>query len=177
MEPMSIPPRPDVVATITTPRVTPTPRENFSSVLARGVARGAASAASLVPGVPLVALAVRGGISGVSGPSTTASAMPLSLASNSALSSAAGTAEGPASSVLASASTPASTVSSLASAASGTTTGDGGVESSIQQSQEMNMYFLQIQQQVDAQNRTFTTLSNVLKAQSDTVKNAIGNIH
>ena len=56
------------------------------------------------------------------------------------------------------------------------TTGDGGVESSLAQSQEMNMYYLQIQETVNAQNRTFSALSNVLKAEHDTVKTAIGNI-
>ena len=54
--------------------------------------------------------------------------------------------------------------------------GEGGVESSLQQAQQMNMYYLQIQEQVNAQNRTFSTLSNVLKAEHDTVKTAIGNI-
>ena len=52
----------------------------------------------------------------------------------------------------------------------------GSIESSLQQSQDMNLYFLQIQETVNAQNRSFTTLSNVLKAQHDTVKTAIGNI-
>jgi hypothetical protein len=55
--------------------------------------------------------------------------------------------------------------------------GDGGIQASLMQSQQMNLYFIQVQQQVDAQNRTFTTLSNVLKTENDTVKNAIGNIH
>ena len=54
--------------------------------------------------------------------------------------------------------------------------GEGGIESSLQQSQEMNLYYLQIQEQVNAQNRSFSTLSNVLKAEHDTVKTAIGNI-
>jgi hypothetical protein len=52
----------------------------------------------------------------------------------------------------------------------------GGLESSLQQSQEMNLYYLQIQEAVNAQNRSFTALSNVLKAEHDTVKTAIGNI-
>jgi hypothetical protein len=55
--------------------------------------------------------------------------------------------------------------------------GDGGIQASLMQSQQMNLYFIQVQQEVDAQNRTFTTLSNVLKTENDTVKNAIGNIH
>ena len=55
--------------------------------------------------------------------------------------------------------------------------GEGGnLESSLQQSQEMNLYYLQIQEAVNAQNRSFSTLSNVLKAEHDTVKTAIGNI-
>jgi len=52
----------------------------------------------------------------------------------------------------------------------------GGIDQSLQQSQEMNLYFLQIQQEVNQQNQTFTTLSNVMKSEADTVKNAIGNL-
>ena len=37
-------------------------------------------------------------------------------------------------------------------------------------------YNLEIQERVNAENRTFSTLSNVLKAEHDTVKTAIGNI-
>jgi hypothetical protein len=55
--------------------------------------------------------------------------------------------------------------------------GDGGIESSLAQSQEMNMYYLQIQQAVNDQNRTFTTLSNVLEVEHNTAKSAISNIH
>jgi hypothetical protein len=40
----------------------------------------------------------------------------------------------------------------------------------------MFMSYLQVQETVNAQNRSFTTLSNVMKAQHDTVKTAIGNI-
>jgi hypothetical protein len=56
------------------------------------------------------------------------------------------------------------------------TAGDGGIEGSLAQAQEMNLYYLQIQEEVNAQNRTFSALSNVLKAEHDTVKTAIGNI-
>jgi hypothetical protein len=54
--------------------------------------------------------------------------------------------------------------------------GGGGIDASLQQAQEMNLYYLQIQQHVQQQNQTFSTLSNVMKAEHDTVKNAIGNI-
>jgi hypothetical protein len=55
--------------------------------------------------------------------------------------------------------------------------GDGGLQASLVQSQQMNLYYLQLQQEVDAQNRSFSTLSNVLKSENDTEKNAIGNMH
>jgi hypothetical protein len=72
----------------------------------------------------------------------------------------------------------------LGATAPGTGTGMGmgtgtdavGIEGSLAHSQEMNLYFLQVQEQVNAQNRSFTALSNVLKAQHDTVKTAIGNL-
>jgi hypothetical protein len=38
------------------------------------------------------------------------------------------------------------------------------------------LYYLQLQQQISAESRAYTALSNVLKARHDTVKNAIGNI-
>lgn len=40
----------------------------------------------------------------------------------------------------------------------------------------MNLYYLELQEQISAENRAYTTLSNVMKARHDTVKNAIGNI-
>jgi hypothetical protein len=65
----------------------------------------------------------------------------------------------------------------VAGALGGLTGADGSVEGALAQSQEMNLYFLQLQTQVDAQNRSYTALSNVLKSEHDTVKTAIGNIH
>ena len=62
-----------------------------------------------------------------------------------------------------------------ASGASGTS--DASIESSMAQSEQMNLYYLQIQEQVNAQNRTFTALSNVLEVEHSTAKSAIGNIH
>jgi hypothetical protein len=55
-------------------------------------------------------------------------------------------------------------------------TGDGAVENALERSQEMNLYFIQLQEQVASQNRAYMAYSNVLKARHDTVKNAIGNI-
>lgn len=48
-----------------------------------------------------------------------------------------------------------------------------GPESAMMQD---NMAFLELQQQMQADNRRFTTLSNVLKARHETAKNSINNI-
>ncbi len=57
------------------------------------------------------------------------------------------------------------------------TTDPTGMQGTLQESQEMNIYYLQLQEQVNQQNRTYSALSDVLKAEHDTVKTAIGNIH
>jgi hypothetical protein len=62
-------------------------------------------------------------------------------------------------------------------AGAGGTGTDGGLESSMAQSQALNLYYLQVQEEVNAQNRTFTALSNVLEVEHNTAKSAIGNIH
>jgi hypothetical protein len=139
------PVRPNVVSVQSMPRPTPTPpRVKFGEVLAggaRGLVRGATSAMSMLPGGPLMAVAIRGG-GAVHAPGGSAALRP----------------EGP------------------GGAGAGVGAEAGGIESSLAQAQEMNLYYLQLQEAVNAQNRTFTALSNVLKAEHDTVKTAIGNI-
>jgi hypothetical protein len=163
MDPRILPPvRPDVVTISSAPRPTPTPvRVPFQQVLAaasRSIVAGAEGAMSFLPGGPLLAAAVRGAPAptpmrpmlggGISAASTLAPEGPAAAG--------AGTASG--------------------AAGTGGRGGESGIEDSLAQAQEMNLYYLQIQEQVNAQNRTFTTLSNVLKAEHDTVKTAIGNI-
>jgi hypothetical protein len=174
-----IPPsRADVVTVPTTPRPTSTPlRVRFSDVLAGGAAalvHGAEAVASTLPGAPLAAVAVRGGASmGTSAtPSSTLGSAP-SFASSVSV-----TPEGPGGA------TTGVGLMSLGSAATGGTTASGAsgtsdasIESSMAQSEQMNLYYLQIQEQVNAQNRTFTALSNVLEVEHSTAKSAIGNIH
>ncbi len=152
MDPRSSIVRSGITAVPTTARPTPTPaRVSFSAVLSaggKGLLSGASFAAGLLPGGPMIATAIRSGTGSIAG----------SFSPNATLGSAGGnfTAEG--------------------SAAAGTAPAQSSVESSLQQSQEMNLYYLQIQEAVNAQNRSFTTLSNVLKAEHETVKTAIGNI-
>ena len=181
MDSPSISSRPDVTVATTAPRVTPIPaRGVFKQVLAQSIVRGAETAMKILPGSPLMAVAVRGG--GGAG-----SALGVPMTGVGSPLRAGGAPEGPGggstrSTVLGSAAHGAisGALTSATGAPVGTGTGAdpaaGGIESSLQQSQEMNLYYLQIQEAVNAQNRSFTALSNVLKAEHDTVKTAIGNI-
>lgn len=173
METRSIAARPDISLATTTARVTPTPprASRFGEVLSSTVVRGAESAMRVLPGSPMMALAVRGatGSGGSIG-------VPMSTMSS---------AQGPAAGNSLRPGSPATTVGhsivgsvpSVAGAAPAATGSEGGgLDASLQQSQDMNLYYLQIQESVNAQNRSFTALSNVMKAEHDTVKTAIGNI-
>ena len=177
-----IPPvRPDTVVVESAPRPTPTPvRVQFRDVVrvgAGGLVRGAEIAMGKLPGSPLMAVSVRGpaapgaGVAGVGGAGVggVGGVGTAGIGGTGARMTAAP--EGPG----------GVGIGGGVGGAGGVGVGvgtpqDGGVESSLAQAQEMNLYYLQIQEQVNAQNRTFTTLSNVLKAEHDTVKTAIGNI-
>jgi hypothetical protein len=174
--------RPDVVTVETTPR--PTARAAgapFSEVLAGGArafVRGATVAARAIPGSPLMAVAVRNGPVTTTMPlaSTTlpegpgmAAGYPVGLGPNTAnggIGAAVGFGAG----------NPAALSAGIgANTAAGPA--DGGIESVMAQDQEMNLYYLQVQEEVNAQNRTFSALSNVMEVEHNTAKTAIGNIH
>jgi hypothetical protein len=55
-------------------------------------------------------------------------------------------------------------------------TGAPGIEGVLSQGVDQNMYFLELQERISQESRTYSALSNVLKARHETVKNAIGNI-
>jgi hypothetical protein len=144
------------VLSTSAPRPTPTPaRVPFKEIMNRTLAVSSQVAMNVIPGAPQIAFALRGGGGALSSPSV---ASPGTGISNKA---GAVSAEGP----------------SPSGQPAGTTGAPGGgLDSAMAQSQEMNLYYLQIQEQVNAQNRSFTTLSNVMKAEHETVKTAIGNI-
>ncbi|MEA2750215.1 MAG: hypothetical protein QOI41_4358 [Myxococcales bacterium] len=182
MDSPSIASRPDVTVATTAPRVTPTPaRGAFKQVLAQSLVRGAETAMKMLPGSPLMAVAVRGG----NGPGP-AIGVPMTGVGSSSVRSGGISPEGPGGGISRVNNPVAQTAANaaLTSATGGAATGTSGVpgaeggslESSLQQSQDMNLYYLQIQEAVNSQNRSFTALSNVLKAEHDTVKTAIGNI-
>ena len=168
------PTQPDVVTVSSEPRPTPT-NAKFSEVMASSagsMVTGAETAMTVLPGSPLMALAVRGGPTpGLPmGPG-----LPLGPPGLGATMATPMAAEGPGAM---SGTSPAAAIGgALAAGLPGALMGDGGLQASLMQSQQMNLYYLQLQQEVDAQNRSFTTLSNVLKSENDTEKNAIGNMH
>jgi hypothetical protein len=129
-------------------------------MVTRGAAvilRGAEAAISSLPGAPIVAAAVRPP-TGVGAPPGVNGTVGLGAPRYPLLG---GTAEGPA----------------MGAGTTGATPGEGSsVEGALAQSQEFNLYYLQLQEQLSAENRTFSAMSNVLKTRHDTVKNAIGNI-
>ncbi len=74
-------------------------------------------------------------------------------------------------------SSPTGTSSGTAADGSAAGTNDPSIASTLAQDQEMNLYYLQVQEQVNAQNRTYSALSNVIEVEHNTAKTAIGNIH
>jgi hypothetical protein len=166
MLPPVAPTSPNVTTTTSEPRVTPVaPKTRFGEVMKNTILAGADMAAHALPGGPLVALALRSSTgsanSGRSAMLGTSQSALTSPASSPGAQPMASSAEGP---------------KGTGDAAGGAAPVGAGMDSALAQSQEMNLYYLQVQEQVNAQNRNFTTLSNVLKAEHETVKTAIGNI-
>jgi hypothetical protein len=161
LESRTISARPDVALANTSPRVTPTPprASRFGEVLANTAVRSAESAMRALPGSPMMAIAIRG---------ATASTMSSPQGPGASLAGAMGPAPS-----LAGPATAGATAPGIGNVPNG---GTGGIEASLQQSQDLNLYYLQMQEAVSQQNREFTAISNVLKAKHDTVKTAIGNI-
>lgn len=160
MDPLSARPalRSDLISVPTSPRPTPTDGTAFRDVVGRGAQVLAAEAQNAVvrlPGGPLLAAAVRPVASGVA--PHVGSGLVAGAPGGSSPAASGSTAEGP--------------------GAPGTTSAAGAsVESQLASSQDMNLYYLQLQEAMAAENRQYSAASNVLKARHDTVKNAIGNI-
>jgi hypothetical protein len=176
--------RPDVVLVDSAPRPTAAPvRVSFGQLLAAGaggLVQGAEAAATRLPGAPLAAAAVRAVASGGMGAMSTTEP-GVARGGLSALSTPEGLAGSSSPGIPLGAmapGAPSAPSAPTAPAAPGATTDpSGGIDASLQQSAQLNLYYLQVQQQVDAQNRSFTALSNVLKTEHDSAKAAIQNIH
>jgi hypothetical protein len=151
-----------VYATQTAPRVTPAPAHPFQQVMSAGsaaIVNGAEAAVTHLPGGGILAAAMRpGAASGIG-----ALSMPASASLNNRPEGPTGT---------------AGTASGLGTTTgSGMTgTGDPSIEQVMSQDADQNMYYLKLQEQMSAESRSYSAISNVLKARHDTMKNAIGNI-
>jgi hypothetical protein len=153
--------RTDVVTTDSAARVTPPSGVPFREMVTRGAGallRGAEAAVISLPGAPIVAAAVRPSV-GTSAGLTLPKGGAVGFSGSPTPSAVEGSAESP------------------TSPAPGGPAGESSsVEGALAQSQEFNLYYLQLQEQLAAENRAYSAMSNVLKARHDTVKNAIGNI-
>ncbi len=154
-----------VYPTATAPRVTPEPARPFQQVMnasSAAIVSGAEAAVSHLPGGSILAAAMRPGGSGYA-PALSASPYGPAAALNRA--------EGPT----------GTATSALGSNPSGGlapsgTASDSGIEQVMMQDADQNLYYLKLQEQISAESRGYSAVSNVLKARHDTMKNAIGNI-
>lgn len=142
-------PTPLVTASPTAFRTTATPHRPFQAVMSAGaqaVLSGAEAAVTELPGGPILAASFRS----TTPPTLTPTGTGTALAPGGSL------------------------------APNGAPTDVGGaeprVETLLSQTANQNLYFLQLQEALAAENRQYSALSNVLRARHETVKNAIGNI-
>ena len=164
----------DVVVEATRPRQTERPSSPFRDVLASGTAilvRGAEVATSVAAG-PVMAAAVRetgmaaaGALAGSAGSRTPGTMATAGVATSAGAAAAAGGAGSGASGVPASLVAPGSDQSDMAT-----------MQAMQRESQVFNMQLLELQEDVQQENRRFSTVSNVLRAKHDTAKAAVSNI-
>jgi hypothetical protein len=167
-------PRPDIMPTTTTARPTPKPaRVSFGEVLAAGAGvavNGAQTVLSALPGSPVSAPGIRqAGGTGISpasavvaeGPTSTVGITPgiggIGLGTGTGL----GTTTG---------------IGGTGLTGTGSTDPSSSMSAALQQSAELSMQYLQLQQEEDAQQRQYEALSNIEKTRHDSAHNAIGNI-
>jgi len=149
-----------VYPTATAPRVTPEPARPFQQVMNAGsaaIVSGAEAAVTHLPGGSILAAAMRPGGSSVG---------PAAYTSPSTLNSASSRAEGPT----------GTATSALGGVSTGAGAGDPSIQQVMSQDADQNLYYLKLQEQISAESRGYSAVSNVLKARHDTMKNAIGNI-
>jgi hypothetical protein len=146
-----------VSASASAARVTAPPGQPFKAMMNAGataVLSGAEQAVTRLPGGPILAAALRPAAS--AGHAPFAAGGVAATAGSVAPEGSAGTAG--------------------SGAPEGGAPADGGIESALSQSANQNLYFIEIQERISAESRSYSAISNVLKARHDTVKNAIGNI-
>jgi len=159
----------DVYPTTTAPRVTPEPARPFQQVMnasSAAIVNGAEAAVTQLPGGSILAAAMRPGGSGV--------APGLSAGNPYGPSAAFNRAEGPTGTATSALGSGVGSVGSVGSGSAGA--GDPSIQQVMSQDADQNLYYLKLQEQISAESRGYSAVSNVLKARHDTMKNAIGNI-
>jgi hypothetical protein len=152
-------PSPNVAVSPTAARTTAPPARPFQQVMRAGadaIVSGAETAAARLPGGSILVAAMRGAPQ--AGGSATSPVGP------SASAEIGGGAAG---------ALPGTSTGALPGSSTG---GTPSIERVLDQNADQNLYFLGLQERISQENRAFTTVSNVLKARHETVKNAIGNI-
>jgi len=166
----------DVVVEATRPRQTERPRSPFRDVLASGtaiLARGAEVATSVAAG-PVMAAAVRE--TGLAAATAVAGAGMPGARAPGAMAATPGTATVAGAGATTSGGAGSSGVPASLLAPGGDQSDLATMQSMQRESQVFNMQLLELQEDVQQENRRFTTVSNVLRAKHDTAKAAVSNI-
>lgn len=147
-------PQPLVGVQPTAHRTTPPPSRPFSALVDTGasaVVQGAEAAATRLPGGPVVVAAVRdSAMRADGGPAMAGGGAPGGSAMGAAPGVYGGNAPGTASS--------------------------NNLENAISRQTQDSLYFLELQQRIQDETRSYQAVSNVMKARHESVKNAIGNL-
>jgi hypothetical protein len=144
-------------------RVTAPPGQPFKSVMnagANAILNGAEQAVTRLPGGPILAAAFR----------------PTASDAGSGTSAVGGTVAGGAAAGVGSLAPEGGAGTAGIGGGTGAGAENGGVEAALNQSANQNLFFIELQERISAESRSYSAQSNVLKARHDTVKNAIGNI-
>ena len=145
-----------VMAGASAARVTAPPGQPFQAVMNAGasaILSGAEQAVTRLPGGPILAAALRPAAGHVS---------PAQLS---------GGAQGQLTPEGATATTTGAEAGSPSLAGPGSS-----LEAALSEGANQNLFFIQLQERINAESRDYSTWSNILKARHDTVKNAIGNL-
>lgn len=151
-----------------------TPNDSFGSRIQNGaaatanvVASGAQVAGGFIGGGPIISAAVSG-VSSMAGAASSGQSAVVGGGVGGSFAAGPGT----------TATVPSTgTSTSVPTIAAGGTDAASQMGSVLQQQAAMNIQYLGLQNQMQQENQTFSTLSNVLKVRHDTAKNSIGNIH
>jgi hypothetical protein len=163
----------EVVVEPTRPRQTERPTSPFRDVLASGTAilvRGAEVATSVAAG-PVLAAAVR-----ESGMAAAGAIAGTGTARGPGVMATAGTATAATTTAAAGATAGTSNVPASLMSAGGDQSDLATMQAMQRESQVFNVQLLELQEDVQQENRRFSTVSNVLRAKHDTAKAAVSNI-